>query len=163
MSENRLMFLRFPITLVILLICLVKPAWADFQAGMDARNRGDFTKALREWQPLADKGDVHAQFYVGLLYENGDGVPRDIAKARQWYEKSAAQKGANAQVYLGLLSAFGQGGPIDLVQAYVWYSLAAENGHEGAAVYRGDLAKEMTPAQIAEAQKRVREWKPKAP
>jgi TPR repeat protein len=45
----------------------------------------------------------------------------------------------------------------------MWYSLAAENGHEGAAVYRGDLAKGMTPAQIAEAQKRAREWKLKAP
>lgn len=162
-SENRPMSPRFLTAIVFLLICLIQPAWADFQAGMDARNRGDFATALREWQPLADKGDVHAQFYLGLLYENGDGVPRDIAKARQWYEKSAAQNGANAQFYLGLLSAFGQGGPIDLVQAYMWYSLAAENGHQGAAVYRGDLAKEMTPAQIAEARKRAREWKLKAP
>lgn len=155
--------LRFPIAIVLPLICLVVPAWADYQAGMDARNRGDFARALREWQPLAEQGDARAQFYLGLLYENGDGVPTDYAKARQWYEKSAAQKGANAQFYLGLMCAFGRGGPIDLVEAHMWYSLAAGNGHEGAAVYRNDLAKQMTPAQIVEAQKRAREWKPKAP
>ena len=155
------MSLRFPIALVLSLVCFVVPAWANFQAGMDARNRGDFAKALREWRPLAEQGDARAQYYLGLLYENGDGVPRDYEKAREWYEKSAAQGEANAQFYLGLLSAFGQGGPLDLAQAHMWYSLAAGNGHVGAAVYRNDLAKQMTPAQIAEAQKRAREWKPK--
>ena len=157
------MSLRFPIALVLSLVCLVVPAWADFQAGMDARNRGDFAKALREWRPLAEQGDARAQYYLGLLYENGDGVPQDYEKAHEWYEKSAAQGEANAQFYLGLLSAFVRGGPLDLAQAHMWYSLAAGNGHVGATVYRNDLAKQMTPAQIAEAQKRAREWKPKTP
>ena len=157
------MSLRFPIALVLSLVCFVVPAWANFQAGMDARNRGDFAKALREWRPLAEQGDARAQYYLGLLYENGDGVPQDYEKAREWYEKSAAQGEANAQFYLGLMSAFGRGGPLDLAQAHMWYSLAAGNGHVGAAVYRNDLAKQMTPAQIAEAQKRARGWKPKTP
>jgi uncharacterized protein len=152
--------LRFPVALVLSMVCLVVPAWADFQAGMDAYNRGDFTTALREWQPLAEQGDARAQFSFGLLYENGDGVPRDYAKARHWYEKAAAQGDAKAQLYLGLQSSFGQGGPMDLVQAYKWYSLAAGNGNAYAPGYRDDLAKQMTPAQIAEAQKRTREWKP---
>ena len=155
--------LRFPIALALSLVCLVVPAWADYQAGMDARNRGDFAKALREWRPLAEQGDARAQYYLGLLYEKGDGVPQDYEKAREWYEKSAAQGEANAQFYLGLMSAFGRGGPLDLAQAHMWYSLAAGNGHVGATVYRNDLAKQMTPAQIAEAQKRAREWKPKTP
>jgi uncharacterized protein len=161
--NNRSMLFRFFIILVLSIICFVIPARADYQAGMDAKNRGDFAKAFREWQPLAEQGDARAQFYLGLLYENGDGVTLDYAKARQWYEKSAAQGNANAQFYLGLLSAFGQGGPLDLAQAHMWYSLAAGNGHIGAGVYRNDLAKQMTPAQIAEAQKRAKEWKPKTP
>ena len=160
---NRFMSLRFPFALVLSIVCFVTPAWADFKAGMEAYNRGDFATALREWRPLAEQGDASAQFSVGLSYENGDGVPRDYAIARQWYEKSAAQGDAKAQLYLGLQSAFGQGGPVDLVQAHMWYSLAAGNGHLGAAVYRNDLAKQMTPAQIAEAQKRARERKPKTP
>ena len=160
---NRSISLRFPIALVLSIVCLAVPAWADFKAGMDAYNRGDYATALREWRPLAEQGDASAQFSLGLSYENGDGVPRDYAKARQWYEKAAAQGDAKAQLYLGLQSAFGQGEPVDLVQAHMWYSLAARNGHAGAAVYRDELARQMTPAQIAEAHKRAREWKPKTP
>jgi uncharacterized protein len=159
----RSMSLRFLIALVLSILYLDAPVWADFIAGMDAYNRGDFSTALREWKPLAEQGDAGAQFYLGLSYENGDGVPRDYAKARQWYEKAAAQGEAKAQLYLGLQSSFGQGGPVDLVQAHMWYSLAADNGHLGAAVYRNDLAKQMTAAQIAEAQKRAQERKPKTP
>jgi hypothetical protein len=45
----------------------------------------------------------------------------------------------------------------------MWYNLAAGNGHVGAAVYRDDLANQMTPAQIAEAHKREKEWKLRNP
>jgi uncharacterized protein len=151
------------IALALFLMSFIMPAWADFEAGMDAKNRGDFAKALREWRTLAEKGDARTQFYLGMLYENGDGVPEDYTKAREWYEKSAVQDDANAQFYLGLMSAFGRGGPLDVVQAYMWYSLAAEHGHPRAALHRNDLAREMKPAQIADAQKRAREWKPKTP
>ena len=163
MSNTRPMPLRFPIALVLSLVCPVVPAWADYQAGMDAYNRGDYATALREWRPLAEQGDARAQFRLGSLYENGDGVPRDFAKARQWYEKAAAQGEAKAQFYLGIQSAFGEGGPLDLVQAHMWYSLAAGNGNAHAPGYRDDLARQMTPAQIAEAHKRAREWKSKTP
>jgi TPR repeat protein len=157
------MTFRFSAALLLLILNLVVPAWADYQAGLDANTRGDYATALREWKPLAEKGDAHAQFSIGLLHENGDGVPRDYTKARQWYEKAAAQNEARAQYYLGMQYAFGQGGPLDLVQAHMWYNLAAGNGHVGAAVYRDDLAKQMTPAQIAEAHKRAKEWKLKIP
>jgi TPR repeat protein len=160
-SNDRLIVLRIPITLILSMVCFVLPAWGDYQAGMDAYNRGDFATALREWRPLAEQGDAKAQFSFGLLYENGDGVPRDYTKARQWYEKAAAQGDAKAQLYLGLQSSFGQGVPMDLVDAYMWYSLAAGNGNAHAPGYRADLSRQMTPAQIVEAQKRAREWKPK--
>ena len=158
---RRFITLRLPVALALSIVCLVAPAWADFQSGMEAYNRGDFKIALREWQPLAEQGDARAQFYFGLLYENGDGVPLDYTKARQWYEKAAAQGDAKAQLYLGLQSSFGQGGPMDVVDAYMWYSLAAGNGNVHAPGYRADLSRQMTPAQVTEAQKRAREWKPK--
>jgi len=155
------MALRFPIALVLSVICLAAPAWADYQAGVDAYNSGNYATALRELRPLAEQGDPRAQFRLGSLYENGDGVPRDFAKARLWYEKAAAQGEAKAQFYLGIQSAYGEGGPLDLVQAHMWYSLAAGNGNANAPGFRDDLARQMTPAQIAEAHKRAREWKPK--
>ena len=161
MRDDRLIALRFSLSLVLSIICFAGPAWGDYQAGMDAYNRGDFKTALREWQPLAEQGDARGQFSLGLLYENGDGVTRDYTKARQWYEKAAAQGDAKAQLYLGLQSSFGQGVPMDVVEAYMWYSLAAENGNPHAPGYRVDLSRQMTPAQIAEGKKRAKEWKPK--
>jgi TPR repeat protein len=160
MSNERPMSLRFAIALVLSIICLAVPAWADFQAGEDAYDRGDYATALNEWRPLAEQGDPSAQFRLGSLHENGDGVPRDFAKARQWYETAAAQGEAKAQFYLGIQSAYGEGGTLDLVQAYMWYSLAAGNGNAHAPGYRDDLVRQMTPAQLIEAQKRVRAWKP---
>jgi TPR repeat protein len=151
---------RFALALVLSIACFVLPAWADFETAMDAYNRKDYATALREWQAQAKQGDADAQDFLGTLYFKGWGVPQDYTKARQWWEKAAAQGSASAQSDLALLYANGLGGSQDLVQAYMWYSLAAGNGYEIATGYRNDLAKQMTPAQIAEAQRLAREWKP---
>jgi uncharacterized protein len=47
------------------------------------------------------------------------------------------------------------------VQAHMWFNLVAMAGDQGAATNRDNVAALMTPAQIAEAQKLAREWKPK--
>jgi TPR repeat protein len=191
------MSLRFTIPLVLSIICLAVPAWADFQAGMEANTRGDYTTALREWRPLAEQGDALAQYNLGVLYRKGRGVPQDDVQARQWYAKAAAQGQAKAQFNLGtlyfngegaqkdyqqalrwfrlaadqgealaqtkiaIMYDEGQGVPQDIVQAYKWYSLAATNGDKSAPQILDLLAKQMTPAQIAKAQKLAQEWKPK--
>ncbi|MBK5281401.1 MAG: sel1 repeat family protein [Nitrospiraceae bacterium] len=191
------MSLGFPIALVLSVMCLAVPAWADFQAGMDANNRGDYATALREWRPLAEQGDALAQYNLGVLYRKGRGMPQDDVQARQWYEKAAAQGQTKAQYNLGILYFNGEGVPKDyqqalrwfrlaadqgealaqtkiaimydegqgvpqnFVQAHKWYNLAATNGDKPAAELRDALANQMTPAQIAEAQKLAREWKPK--
>ena len=122
--------LRFPIALVFLFVCLVVPAWADYQAGMDANNRGDYATALREWRPLAEQGHAVAQYSLGLLYANGQGVPKDDVQARQWYEKAAAQGRADAQVNLGILYDYGRGVPQDFKKAVYWYRLSANQGND---------------------------------
>ena len=48
----------------------------------------------------------------------------------------------------------------DAVRAFVWYSLAVSNGHQSVVLNRDIVEKKMTPAQIAEAERLVREWKP---
>lgn len=65
-----------------------------------------------------------------------------------------------AQLNLGTLYAMGQGVPEDKVRAYLWFSLAAAGGDPAAPNYRNRVAQEMTPAEIAEAQKLAREWTP---
>ena len=131
MREDRLIMLRFPVALVLSIVCLAAPpARADFKAGENAFHRGDYATALREWQPLAKQGDAVAQYYLGLLYANGQGVPKDDAQARQWYEKAAVQGHVDAQVNLGMLFDYGRGGPQDFKMAVRWYLRSANQGNE---------------------------------
>jgi TPR repeat protein len=147
---------------------LVIPTWADYEAGLQAFQRADYATALREWRPLAEQGHVSAQYYLGLLYDFSKGIPQDFAMARQWYEKAAAQGHGGAQNNLGGLYEFGHGVTRDDVLAYMWYHLAAthpagDEWRDFAAENRDGIAEHMTSAQIAEAKKRAREWKPKHP
>jgi hypothetical protein len=157
---------RFRITLMLSIVCFVVPAWADYKAGEDAYNRGDFATALREWRPLAEQGHAGAQYYLGVLYDFRKGVPQDFAMAREWYEKAAAQGHAGAQNNLGGLYEFGHGVTQDDVWADMWYHLAAAHPAEDewrdlAAENRDEIEGHMTSAQIADAKKGAREWKPK--
>ncbi|MFZ0403215.1 MAG: hypothetical protein WAL03_19245 [Pseudolabrys sp.] len=85
---------------------------------------------------------------------------RDYATAVRLNRPLAEQGNANAQYNLGTFYDNGLGMPQDKVRAYMWFSLSAAQGREGAAAFRDLIARRMTPAQIAEAQKLAREWKP---
>lgn len=56
-------------------------AWADYKAGEEAYNRGDYATALREWRQLAEQGDANAQFLLGILYDKGQRGPHDSVNA----------------------------------------------------------------------------------
>jgi TPR repeat protein len=130
MSGNRSKSLRFPVALALSIVCLAAPAWGDFKAGEDAYHRGDYATALREWQPLAEQGQAVAQYQLGLLYANGQGVTKDDAKARQWYEKAAAQGHVEAQVNLGILLMYARGGQQDYKMAVYYLRLSANQGND---------------------------------
>jgi len=66
-------------------------AWADYADGWAAFQRGDYATALREWLPLAEQGDVSAQYFLGDMYRKGLGVPENDAEAVKWYRKAAEQ------------------------------------------------------------------------
>jgi len=130
MSDNRLKAFRILLVLVSLIVCLAPSAQADFKAGEKAFGRGDYATALHEWQPLAKQGHAGAQYQLGLLYANGQGVPKDDVQARQWYEKAAVQGHAEAQVNLGSLYDYGRGVPQDFKLAAKWYRRSADQGNE---------------------------------
>ena len=85
----------------------------------------------------------------------------DYAPALKLYRPLAERGNAHAQNNLGFMYDTGQGVPQDFVQAHMWFNLAAANGNANAAKNRDEVAAKTTPAQIAEAQKLAREWKPK--
>ena len=71
----------------------------------------------------------------------------------------AAQSGApDALFELGLLYSTGRDVEADLVTAHKWFNLAALRGNKSALEYRKELANEMSQYDVAEAQRRAREW-----
>ena len=82
-------------------------------------------------------------------------------EAAKWFRRAADQGHSLAQAYLGLSYVTGLGVQQDNIHAYMWLSLAAARGDQDAISNRNRVARQMTPAQIAEAQKLAREWKQK--
>ena len=122
---------RLLLSSILLLTFMVGPSGsfgADFQKGTDAAQRGDFATALKEWKPLAEQGDAHAQFNLGVMYKNGLGVTQDDKTAVKWYTRAAEQGIAPAQNNLGHMYQNGKGVPRDHAEAFKWYRFAANQG-----------------------------------
>ena len=108
-------------------------AWANtpeqqFQQGFEAVRRDDYQTAFKLWLPLAEQGYASAQFNLGVIYENGQGVKQDYFEAVKWYRKAAEQGDASAQFNLGLMYDKGQGVKQDYFEAVKWSRKAAEQG-----------------------------------
>ncbi len=150
----------------VLLVVLAAPAWAGWDEGVAAYKRADYATALREFRVLSEKRSARAQYNLAFMYDNGTGVPQDYAEAAKWYRKAAEQGHAPAQNNLAFMYYAGHGVTRDYVQAFMWFNLAAAGSPPGedrdmGAKNRDIVAKLMTPAQIAEAQRLAREWQPR--
>lgn len=79
------------------------------------------------------------------------------APSNDWFSKAEAGE-PDALFNLGLIYSIGDGVPMDYVSAHKWMSLAAMAGSSEARTLRAELARDMTPAELAEAQRQAREW-----
>lgn len=114
----------------VLLSFATQTAWAGFDDGVAAFDRGDFATALREFRTLADQGNAEAQFNVAIIYDYGHGVGSDYARAMKWYRKAAEQGFDAAQFNLGIMYDYGQGvAEEDYAEAVKWYRKAAKQGN----------------------------------
>ena len=116
--ERRATRTRTTLAVSLLALTLIAP-WA---LGQD----------LTETRRLAEQGDADAQFNLGVMYANGEGVPQDEAEAVRWYRLSADQGNAFAQYDLGFRYAIGLGVPQDEAEAVRWYRLSADQGNADA-------------------------------
>ena len=135
------------------------------QAAMDALNRRDFATAVRIWTPLAAQGDVDAEYNLGVLYDEGAGVPHNPVVAEQLFRKAAARGMAPAMNNLGVLYVGRAKRPADLVPAYKWFAvvgrIARDPDMRASAVKNMRLiAPIMSPGLIAQAQAQARAWTP---
>ena len=101
---------RLLLTAMTVLLLSVGTASAEsFEDGIEAFNRGDYATAIKWFRQSAALGDASAQFSLGAMYENGQGVAQDYAEAIKWFRLAADQGYANAQSNLGLMYAKGEG------------------------------------------------------
>ena len=103
-------------------------AVAGLKEGYEALIRKDYAAAIREYRPLAERGNAEAQYRIGRMYEFGQGYPQDKAQGIAWIRKAAAQNHADAQQELGVIYATGDGVKQDDVQAVAWFRKAATQG-----------------------------------
>ena len=103
---------------------------ANFQDGVNAIEKGDYKTAFIIFEDLASKGDIEAQFALGLMYYNGKGVRQDYKKAIEWYEKAANQGNTKAQFNLGIMYANGQGVIQDKKRAKEYFRKACDGGDQ---------------------------------
>ncbi len=127
---------------LLLALALTTGVWVPVQAqtfeqSLAAYERKDYSTAFAGFKKLAEQGDVPAQFYLGVMYDNGRGVPKDEQQAVVWYRKAAEQGNAGAQYSLGWGYAQGRGVPKDDQQAVAWSGKAAEQGHVTAQLVLG--------------------------
>ncbi len=98
------------------------------EAANQAYQNKNYHQALALYLPLAEQGQMNAQFTLAWMYDNGEGVSQDKGQAVRWYRKAAEQGHADAQYNLGSLYTRGDGVNQDKGQAVHWYRKAAEQG-----------------------------------
>ena len=121
------------------------------QAGVEAWQSGNHADAVRQWQPLAERGDPDALFNLGHAYRLGRGVPQNMAMAERFYERAARAGHVEAQAMHGLL--LFQNGRRQ--EAMPFIQRAAERGDPraqyvyGTALFNGDVVARDWPRAFA--------------
>jgi hypothetical protein len=122
----------FTAVLVLVFACGL-PAWgqtrdANIDEAIAAFNHKDYATALKQFRALAAKGDANAQFDLGMMYQNGDGVTAEDKEAFGWFRKAAEQGVAQAQAQLGVMYYSGEGVGQSDAQAAAWFGKARGQG-----------------------------------
>jgi TPR repeat protein len=107
--------------------------------GLSAFNAGNYQRAFDLWKPLAEAGDAKARYNLGLMFQQGRGVEKNLQQARLLFAAAASQGDADAQYQLGLIYYQGEGVFRSSKDAYHWWSLAAAQQHPRAQYNLGIL------------------------
>jgi TPR repeat protein/uncharacterized caspase-like protein len=110
-----------------------------FQSGRVAFAQKDRVSARRFFETASNMGSGGAMNALGVIYMNGNGVPKDYAEARKWYDKALDAGYPSALTNIGLLYRHGWGVPQDYVEAHKWFEKAVAAGQPGAMVNIGFL------------------------
>lgn len=107
---------------------------------------------------MAEHGDAEAQWRLGNLHRDGDGVRQSDVEAIEWFRRAAEQKYVPALSALGLQYWSGRGVKQDYNKAYFWYDVALAQGDENAESQLRELSTELTPEEVATAHQQAKDW-----
>ena len=115
--------------------------------------------AIYWYTKAAEQGHIQAQYFLGKLYNFGDGeeVRQDFKLAVYWLTKAAEQGHVQAQYLLGHMYEYDDEPPQDYKLAFFWYTKAAEQNHHFAKEDRDKMLEKMSQSQIEEVQKLSKE------
>ncbi len=111
----------------------------DYNDGVRAYESRNYELAITWLKPLAEKGHVRAQYYLGWMYEGGLGVAINLREAARWYRLAAEQGDSFSQARLGYVYEMGLGVARDDKLAAQWYAKSAEAGDRQGQAYLGAM------------------------
>ena len=140
--------MRPVIAALALIMALAQPALA--QSGTDVR-------------ALAEQGDAQAQFVLGSMYRDGQGVEKDLKQTLKWWQEAAGQGNVDAQFALGNIYSGGFGVERDYVLSYMWFDITAAQTETPwlapiARSNRDALIDRMTAAEVSKAKQMSADW-----
>ena len=139
--------------LIGLLMSVYSLVHADRNDGVYAHLRGDYASAYNVFISLAKTSDdAIAQYYLGMMHLEGQGVEQDYKQAGEWFRKASEQRFAVAMYKLARLYATGDGVPKDAEFAYVWYSVGGAHGHEKSSASIAEAQASLSDEERAEAE-----------
>jgi TPR repeat protein len=121
------------------------------------------TQTAKMLRDHASRGDVDAQYWLGLYHSSGcyEGIERNIPEAIYWYRRAAEQGDTDAQRFLAGLYVLGYGVTLDLKEAYFWSLLGAKCGNDIAVNDAESLRPRIPRYEREEAERRAEIWMPK--
>lgn len=120
----------------------------------------DLDQAVKLYKQSAELGNADGEYTLAFMYESGRGVRQSHSEASKWFQKAAEQGQALAQYDLGQRYNLGVGVKTDKVEALKWLILAARQGQPDAATLRDRIKKELSGAEVSEANKRAAAFVP---
>ena len=109
----------------------------ELSSGLAAFEAKHFSKAMQLLSPLAEAGNVEAQYRVAVMFQNGLGMAKNEANALNWMRQAADQGHALAQHGLGFMYLHGECVDKDETQAAQWFQRASEQGLAGSQMTLG--------------------------
>ncbi len=121
--------------LCVAVLCGSAIIWHKSQRDNERKN----AKEVSTFHRLAEQGDSKAQYKLGLLYYQGNGVPQDYTEAVHWYQKAADQGESMSQYAIGYMYETGKGVKQDFAEAALWYHKSADQDDPQAQCALGSL------------------------